>query len=108
MLMECSIKISKMGAFLAYTFAIALFCATCANSQLVPAIITFGDSTVDVGNNDYIKTIFKADHPPYGKDFKNQEPTGRFCDGKLATDITGTMHSCCASSSYISISHCVV
>lgn len=76
-----------MGVFLAYTFAFALFC-TFANSQLVPAIITFGDSTVDVGNNDYIKTVFKADHPPYGKDFKNQEPTGRFCDGKLATDIT--------------------
>uniref|UniRef100_A0A0E0DWZ5 GDSL esterase/lipase APG n=1 Tax=Oryza meridionalis TaxID=40149 RepID=A0A0E0DWZ5_9ORYZ len=55
---------------------------------LVPAVMTFGDSSVDVGNNDYLKTIIKANFPPYGRDFKNQVPTGRFCNGKLATDIT--------------------
>ncbi|XP_020251263.1 GDSL esterase/lipase APG-like [Asparagus officinalis] len=58
------------------------------SNALVPAIITFGDSSVDVGNNDYITTFFKADFPPYGRDFKNKQPTGRFCNGKLATDIT--------------------
>ncbi|KAF6164273.1 hypothetical protein GIB67_010243 [Kingdonia uniflora] len=58
------------------------------STTLVPAIITFGDSVVDVGNNDYLPTIFKADYPPYGRDFANQKPTGRFCNGKLATDIT--------------------
>ncbi|KAI3978198.1 hypothetical protein MKX01_013029 [Papaver californicum] len=57
-------------------------------TTLVPAIITFGDSAVDVGNNDYLPTIFKANHPPYGRDFANKKPTGRFCNGKLATDIT--------------------
>lgn len=77
-----------MGAFLAYTLVVAALCGY-ANSQLVPAIVTFGDSTVDVGNNDYVPTVFKANHPPYGQDFSNQEPTGRFCNGKLATDITG-------------------
>lgn len=56
---------------------------------LVPAIITFGDSSVDVGNNNYVHTIFKADYPPYGRDFASHQPTGRFCNGKLATDITG-------------------
>ncbi|XP_051148180.1 GDSL esterase/lipase APG-like [Andrographis paniculata] len=55
---------------------------------LVPAIVTFGDSVVDIGNNDYIPTVFKANYPPYGRDFRNQEATGRFCNGKLATDIT--------------------
>ncbi|XP_027335519.1 GDSL esterase/lipase APG-like [Abrus precatorius] len=70
-------------------FASFLF-LTCAYAQdtLVPAIITFGDSAVDVGNNDYLPTIFKADYPPYGRDFVNHQPTGRFCNGKLATDIT--------------------
>ncbi|KAK1264458.1 GDSL esterase/lipase APG [Acorus gramineus] len=58
------------------------------DTKLVPAIITFGDSSVDVGNNDYVKTVFRADFPPYGRDFKNHQPTGRFCNGKLATDIT--------------------
>lgn len=57
---------------------------------LVPAIFTFGDSAVDVGNNDYLKTIFRADFPPYGRDFPNHQATGRFCNGKLATDFTGT------------------
>ncbi|MQL87200.1 hypothetical protein Taro_019743 [Colocasia esculenta] len=62
---------------------------TGGNAQgLVPAIITFGDSAVDVGNNDYLPTIFRADFPPYGRDFTNHQPTGRFCNGKLATDIT--------------------
>ncbi|KAA8541726.1 hypothetical protein F0562_022878 [Nyssa sinensis] len=54
----------------------------------VPAILTFGDSAVDVGNNDYLPTIFKANFPPYGRDFVNHKATGRFCNGKLATDIT--------------------
>ncbi|KAJ0113003.1 hypothetical protein Patl1_02032 [Pistacia atlantica] len=30
------------------------------SQPLVPAIITFGDSAVDVGNNNYIPTLFKA------------------------------------------------
>lgn len=57
--------------------------------SVFPAIITFGDSTVDVGNNDHLLTIFKANSLPYGRDFPNQKPTGRFCNGKLSTDITG-------------------
>lgn len=71
--------------------ALALTFATISEAQdatLVPAIITFGDSAVDVGNNDYLLTIFKANYPPYGRDFINHQPTGRFCNGKLATDIT--------------------
>lgn len=70
-------------------FVIRVSNAQDANSTtLVPAIITFGDSAVDVGNNDYIPTIFKANYPPYGRDFVNHKPTGRFCNGKLATDLT--------------------
>ncbi|KAL2539403.1 GDSL esterase/lipase APG [Abeliophyllum distichum] len=72
---------------LALIFALAIAICT-VDCQLVPAIITFGDSSVDVGNNDYIHTFFKADYPPYGRDFANQEATGRFSNGKLATDIT--------------------
>ncbi|KAM1274613.1 hypothetical protein ACFX1Q_025409 [Malus domestica] len=32
----------------------------------------------------------KVDYPPYGRDFVNHQPTGRFCNGKLATDISVT------------------
>ncbi|XP_028081371.1 GDSL esterase/lipase At2g04570-like isoform X2 [Camellia sinensis] len=58
------------------------------STTLVPTILTFGDSTVDIGNNDHIHTIFEANFPPYGRDFINHKPTGRFCNGKLATNIT--------------------
>lgn len=75
------------GVILGLIFAIAF--VSVSNAQpLVPAIITFGDSAVDVGNNDYIPTFFKANYPPYGRNFINHKPTGRFCDGKLATDLT--------------------
>ncbi|CAH2046250.1 unnamed protein product [Thlaspi arvense] len=58
--------------------------------QPVSAIFVFGDSTVDPGNNNYIKTIFKCNFPPYGLDFKNSIPTGRFCNGRLVTDFIGS------------------
>ncbi|CAJ1955824.1 unnamed protein product [Sphenostylis stenocarpa] len=55
---------------------------------LVPALFIFGDSVFDVGNNNHLYTIVKANFPPYGRDFKNGSPTGRFCNGKLASDYT--------------------
>lgn len=76
------------GATLAAFLVLALAFRGGDGQALVPAIVTFGDSSVDVGNNDYIVTLFKANHPPYGRDFVNHKPTGRFCNGKLATDIT--------------------
>lgn len=60
-----------------------------APTSLFPGMIIFGDSVVDVGNNNYLPTLFRADYPPYGRDFAGHKPTGRFCNGKLATDITG-------------------
>ncbi|KAI4349057.1 hypothetical protein L6164_009702 [Bauhinia variegata] len=55
---------------------------------LVPALIIFGDSVVDVGNNNYLLTPVKANFPPYGRDFVTHQPTGRFCNGKLVIDFT--------------------
>ncbi|KAK9084730.1 hypothetical protein Sjap_025141 [Stephania japonica] len=52
----------------------------------VPAIIVFGDSSVDAGNNDYIPTIGQSNFDPYGKDFEGGKATGRFCNGRLSTD----------------------
>eukprot|EP00253_Pinus_taeda_P001563 PITA_01563 len=53
---------------------------------LAPAVIIFGDSTVDPGNNNKVFTLIKSDFPPYGRDFYGQKPTGRFCNGKIVTD----------------------
>ncbi|XP_074583835.1 GDSL esterase/lipase At5g03810-like [Curcuma longa] len=54
---------------------------------LVPGVIVFGDSTVDVGNNNNLLTLVKANFPPYGRDFLDHSPTGRFSNGKLAIDL---------------------
>lgn len=55
-----------------------------------PAVIAFGDSILDTGNNDYIETIMKADFRPYGRDFLGGKPTGRFSNGRIPSDFLGT------------------
>ncbi|CAK9164140.1 unnamed protein product [Ilex paraguariensis] len=55
-----------------------------------PAILIFGDSTVDTGNNDYIITAFKANYRPYGHDFPGAIATGRFSNGKLVPDFVAS------------------
>ncbi|TYI05223.1 hypothetical protein ES332_A10G073500v1 [Gossypium tomentosum] len=74
--------------FLVFAFALVSIVYAQQSTPLVPAMLTFGDSVVDVGNNDYLPTIFRANYPPYGRDFANQKPSGRFCNGKLAINIT--------------------
>nr|QBG82559.1 GDSL esterase/lipase At2g04570-like [Papaver somniferum] len=56
-----------------------------------PALIVFGDSTVDAGNNNQIPTLAKSNFLPYGQDFEGGKPTGRFCNGRLATDFLAEM-----------------
>ncbi|XP_072955825.1 GDSL esterase/lipase EXL3-like [Typha angustifolia] len=55
-------------------------------APLVPALIVFGDSIVDPGNNNLVSTVVKCNFPPYGVDFADHKPTGRFCNGKIPTD----------------------
>ncbi|KAG9446098.1 hypothetical protein H6P81_012226 [Aristolochia fimbriata] len=56
------------------------------NKSFFSAVFVFGDSTVDPGNNNFLPTPLKSNFPPYGKDYPEQIPTGRFTDGKLVTD----------------------
>ncbi|KAL4285258.1 hypothetical protein GQ457_16G012200 [Hibiscus cannabinus] len=55
------------------------------------SILIFGDSTVDTGNNNFIDTVFKANHLPYGQDFPGHIPTGRFSNGKLIPDFVASV-----------------
>ncbi|CAN6478134.1 unnamed protein product [Victoria cruziana] len=57
----------------------------------VPAVIVFGDSTVDPGNNNQIDTVLKSDFEPYGRDFFQRRPTGRFSNGRLGTDFVSEL-----------------
>ncbi|CAA0837094.1 GDSL esterase/lipase [Striga hermonthica] len=52
----------------------------------LPALIVFGDSSVDAGNNNYVPTIARSNFKPYGRDFEGGKPTGRFSNGRVATD----------------------
>jgi hypothetical protein len=75
---------------------------------LVPALCIFGDSVVDAGNNNNLYTVVKANFPPYGRDFVTHKPTGRFCNGKLATDFTGQISEELRSSSSSSSSSLMI
>lgn len=55
------------------------------------SILVFGDSTVDTGNNNYVETVFKGNHLPYGQDFPSHIPTGRFSNGKLIPDFAASL-----------------
>jgi hypothetical protein len=52
----------------------------------VPAIIVFGDSSVDAGNNNVIPTLLKSNFKPYGRNFPGGRATGRFCNGRVPPD----------------------
>ncbi|KAF2284857.1 hypothetical protein GH714_031296 [Hevea brasiliensis] len=56
------------------------------SSAKVSAIIVFGDSSVDAGNNNVISAVLKSNFQPYGRDFEGDRPTGRFSNGRIRPD----------------------
>ncbi|CAN4078649.1 unnamed protein product [Withania somnifera] len=57
----------------------------------VPAIFIFGDSTVDVGTNNYLNgSLSTANNPYYGIDYPNHVATGRFSNGYNPADFITT------------------
>lgn len=46
---------------------------------------------MDTGNNNFIPTLFKGNHFPYGRDFPGHVPTGRFSNGKLVPDFIASL-----------------
>ena len=82
-------KILLQPFFLIFVQILTVITNTCKASTLpkYPAILIFGDSSVDTGNNNFLTTIFQSNHYPYGHDFPGQVPTGRFSDGKIPPDL---------------------
>ncbi|XP_059278077.1 GDSL esterase/lipase At4g16230-like [Lycium ferocissimum] len=56
-------------------------------AENVTANFVFGDSLVDVGNNNYIASLSKANFIPNGIDFGG--PTGRYTNGRTIVDMLG-------------------
>ncbi|XP_059459782.1 GDSL esterase/lipase EXL3-like [Corylus avellana] len=83
---------SSSTIFLFSLVLLVLFCNTkglikLPPNETVPAVIAFGDSIADTGNNNHLKTVVKCNFPPYGKDFQGEVPTGRFGNGKVISDL---------------------
>ncbi|KAL2608301.1 hypothetical protein R1flu_026874 [Riccia fluitans] len=60
-----------------------------ASAQLFPALVCIGDSLADVGVNNNVESVVRANFLPYGRDFINgnqRGPTGRFSNGKILPD----------------------
>ncbi|KAK9944296.1 hypothetical protein M0R45_009869 [Rubus argutus] len=54
----------------------------------VPTIFILGDSTADVGTNNFLPgSMARADFPYNGIDFLNSTPTGRFSNGLNTADL---------------------
>jgi phospholipase/lecithinase/hemolysin len=68
----------------------ASFLATVAVvAASVPAVYVFGDSLADVGNNNHLLTLLKADFSHNGMDYPGGKATGRFSNGKNSADFLG-------------------
>ncbi|KAG0620334.1 hypothetical protein M758_4G208300 [Ceratodon purpureus] len=78
-----------MAAML-YAVVLVLSAASAAMAQrMAPAFFILGDSLADPGNNNYLRTLSRADALPNGIDFPTKKATGRYCNGRTATDIIG-------------------
>jgi phospholipase/lecithinase/hemolysin len=64
----------------------------------------FGDSIVDVGNNNHLTiSLAKANFPHNGMDFPGGKATGRFCNGKNAADFLAEKVGLPTSPPYLSL-----
>ncbi|XP_014523898.1 GDSL esterase/lipase At5g55050 [Vigna radiata var. radiata] len=73
-------------------------------AQKPPGVYVFGDSLVDVGNNNYLPlSVEKAILPHYGIDFPTKKPTGRFTNGKNAADLIAEKLGLPTSPPYLSL-----
>ncbi|KHN41131.1 GDSL esterase/lipase EXL3 [Glycine soja] len=85
--------LSQFPQVIPWSFAIVIISlhvssVSLPNYESIPAVIVFGDSIVDTGNNNYINTIAKCNFLPYGRDFGGgNQPTGRFSNGLTPSDI---------------------
>lgn len=66
-----------------------LFTLKTCFSKAFTANFVFGDSLVEVGNNNYIPSLSRANYVPNGIDFGR--PTGRFTNGRTIVDIIGKL-----------------
>lgn len=78
---------SSLLLLVVLSFAMAVFHLADA---VVPAAFILGDSTADVGTNNFVPgSTARADFPFNGIDFPQSRPTGRFSNGLNSADFLG-------------------
>ncbi|KAK9164636.1 hypothetical protein Syun_005538 [Stephania yunnanensis] len=86
-------KLELYMSSLLFILALSVFVFPCSGTAVDgPALFMFGDSSLDVGTNNYINTRANGNNPPYGIDFPGQcghIPTGRFSNGFNIADFLG-------------------
>ncbi|XP_034569790.2 GDSL esterase/lipase At5g08460 [Setaria viridis] len=90
---------NRAASYVLAAVCLLVLAATVAEARhprLVPAVFVFGDSTVDVGNNNdlNISVGARANYPKYGVDFPGSVPTGRFSNGLNTADLLGRLTYC--------------
>ncbi|KAF4349822.1 hypothetical protein G4B88_026700 [Cannabis sativa] len=74
------------------------------NNMATPAMYVFGDSLVDVGNNNHLLlSLAKANFPHNGVDFPGKTATGRFCNGRNTADFLAEKVGLPSSPPYLSL-----
>lgn len=88
---ELRARVLRVLLLLLVAAAEAAAAAVAAGSSKVPALYVFGDSTADVGNNNYLpgSAVPRANFPHNGVDFPTSRPTGRFSNGYNGVDFLG-------------------
>ncbi|KAI3724499.1 hypothetical protein L2E82_36279 [Cichorium intybus] len=89
--MEFLFSSSKMPALFCLYINLLVNCGVAIfimpENVTIPALIAFGDSILDQGNNNYFPTFIRANFPPYGMNFLGEKATGRFSNAKTPTDL---------------------
>ncbi|XP_050220070.1 GDSL esterase/lipase At1g23500-like [Mercurialis annua] len=76
-----------MKYFLFIIYMFMCFLRSEGSNGTIRAVIAFGDSILDTGNNNNLRTLSKCNFPPYGRDFPGGLATGRFGNGKVFSDL---------------------
>lgn len=88
-----SLRIPRAAILFSYYIILLVNCGVATfimpDNVTVPALIAFGDSILDQGNNNYFPTFIRANFPPYGMNFLGARATGRFTNAKTPTDLIG-------------------
>lgn len=70
-------------------FSLWISLAQAIQNGRFPAVLAFGDSILDTGNNNLLMTVSRCNFLPYGRDFPHRIPTGRFGNGRVLSDLVG-------------------